>query len=105
MSACPICGGRLKGAKAELHANILHWRGGAMPLGPVHHAITRMLMQNPGGLTTEGIADRTGQTLQTTQVEVWLLKKKLKPIGLAVKNIGGGGRNNALYVLTESEAA
>ncbi len=74
-----------------------------MPLGSVHHAITLMLMQNPGGLTTEGVADRTGQTTPTTQVEIWLLKKKLGSIGLTIKNIGGGGRNNALYVLTKPE--
>ncbi len=103
MNKCPICGGRLKDKKVKFHKNILHWRGGSATLGPVHFAITQMLLKNPGGLTTEGVSDRTGQTIQTTQVEIYQLKKKLEPIGLVVKNIGGGGRRNALYVLIESE--
>ena len=84
-----------------LRQNVLYCRGGSMPLGPVHHAMVMMLKANPGGMTTKGMQDRTGQTLQSTQVEIYYLQKKLAKVGWTVKNIGCKGRGMALYILAK----
>ena len=96
---CPICGGRLLNEELKLHQDVVYSLAGSMPLGPVHHAMVRMFKENPGGLTTNGVADRTGQSINSTQVELWMLKNSLTKIGWTIRNIGCRGRGNALYVL------
>ena len=97
--ACPICGGLLESDNLRLRENILYWRGGSTPLGPVAHAIVLMMKANPSGVTTNAIAERTGQTTLCTGVQIWHLKKKLKVIGWTIRNIGSKGNSYALYVL------
>ena len=99
MGSCPICGGRLESDDLRLRENVLYWRGGVASLGPVEHAIILMLRANPGGLTTNAISERSGQTTRCTYVELAHLKRKLKSIGWTIRNVGCRGRGNALYVL------
>ena len=99
MGGCPICGGALESDSLRLLENILYWRGGATPLGPVAHAMVLMLKANSGGVTTRAISERTGQSLECTGVQIWHLKKKLKSIGWTIRNVGSKGNSHALYVL------
>ena len=96
---CPLCGSKLKNKELRLYKNIVYCDMGAISLGHIELRFVQELRRSFNGLTTTQLAELVGTTAVNVNSRVKQLNTKLEDIGWELKNVVGGGRIGALYML------